>query len=298
MTSSATAARQNSETTTSGSIASVWEVERLDVDAYLSRIGYHGPLEPTAEILAELHRAHAESIPFENLGVVLGHGISLDIGDIQDKLIRSRRGGYCYEHNLLFSALLERFGFEVTRLVARVNPDRPGPRTHMTLNVTIGGRVWLADVGFGAALLEPIPLVDGAESRQGEWTNGVRRDADGLWRLRTRDDDAWNDLYAFTGEPQHPNDYRVYNHFTSTHPASPFVGQLVAIRLTPTERLTLRGTELTTVRPTGIVSQRQVPIPEMTGVLRKTFGIALDDANAATLTAFLEQTRPTRQEPD
>jgi N-hydroxyarylamine O-acetyltransferase len=152
-------------------------------------------------------------------------------------------------------------------------------------------------VGFGAALLQPIPRVDGAESRQGEWTNGVRRDADGLWRLRTRDADGWSDLYAFTEEPQRPNDYRVYNHFTSTHPASPFIGQVVAIRLTPTERLTLRGTELTTAQPNGAVTHQQVSIKEMRGVLQETFGIGLDDSDADTLVDFLEQVSATREEP-
>jgi N-hydroxyarylamine O-acetyltransferase len=270
-------------------IASEWAIERLDIDAYLARTGYTGPLAPTPEVLTALHRAHAESIPFENLDIVLGRGISLDLDDIQGKLVRRRRGGYCYEQNLLFSAMLERIGFDVTRLVARVSPDRPGPRTHMSLNVTIDGQVWLADVGFGAALLEPIPRLDGAESRQGDWINGVYRDAHGLWRLRTRGADGWSDLYAFTGEPQRPNDYRVYNHFTSTHPASPFVGQAVAIRLTTTERLTLRNTELTIARPDGAETRRELHIADVPPILEETFGIGLSEAEISTLVATLKQ---------
>src|SRR5699024_6440565 len=124
---------------------------RLDIDAYLQRIGYDGPLEPTEATLYALHRAHASTIPFENLDILLGRGISLEMDDIQDKLVRRQRGGYCYEHNLLFSALLEHAGFEVRRLVSRLNPNQPGPASHMMLNVSVGNRTWLADVGFGAA---------------------------------------------------------------------------------------------------------------------------------------------------
>lgn len=264
-------------------VASEWEIDRLDVAAYLARLGYIGPLEPTEEVLIALHRAHAETIPFENLEIILGGDISLDLDDIQHKLVRNRRGGYCYEHNLLFAALLERAGFEVTRLVARVNPDRPGPRTHMTLNVLIGNHVWLADVGFGAALLEPIRREDGAESHQEQWVNGIYRDEHGLWRLRTRDDGGWRDLYAFTEEPQRPNDYRVYNHYVSTHPASPFASQLVIIRLTPSERLTLRSTELTKTDPGGSETRTQVPVTDLHHLLSETFGITLADAEFARL---------------
>ncbi len=98
---------------------SEWRSEQLDVDAYLERVGYDGDLKPTAETLRGLHRAHVAAIPFENLDIVLGRGISLEMDAMQDKLIRRDRGGYCYEHNLLFAALLERIGFAVSRLTAR-----------------------------------------------------------------------------------------------------------------------------------------------------------------------------------
>jgi N-hydroxyarylamine O-acetyltransferase len=89
---------------------------------------------------------------------VLGRTIELDLDSVQDKLVRRPRGGYCFEHNTLFAAVLERLGYAVTRLSARVNPSRPGPRTHMTLRVVADGSPWLADVGFGASLLEPLSL--------------------------------------------------------------------------------------------------------------------------------------------
>jgi N-hydroxyarylamine O-acetyltransferase len=270
-----------------GPTPSEWEIERLDVGAYLDRIGYAGSLEPSPEVLTALHRAHATTIPFENLDIILGRGVSLRLDDIQEKLLRQRRGGYCYEHNLLFAALLERMEFDVRRLVARVQPDKPGPRTHMLLNVTIDGEEWLADVGFGAALLDPIPLDDGIEVRQGEWTHGTARMRDGSWRLRTRDGEEWSDLYGFTGEPQRPTDYLVYNHYTSTHPGSPFVSQVVAMRVTPAARFTLRSDELTTTRPDGSSVRTTVPGPGLDGVLRDTFGIALNGDDALAMAGTL-----------
>jgi len=268
-------------------VTSEWDIDRLDIDAYRDRIGYQGPLEPALDVLLAIHRAHAAAIPFENLNVVLGRGVSLDMGDIQDKLLRSERGGYCYEHNLLFAALLERAGFTVQRLVARLQPDKPGPRTHMLLNVTVDGQPWLADVGFGATLLEPIPLIDGVAIRQGAWIHGVRKDDDGSWRLRTLGSEGWSDLYAFTQERQCPIDYAIFNHYTSTHSASPFVGQVVAMRVTSEERFTLRQDILTRTHPDGESEQRQVPGTEVVDVLRDTFGIALDHEETTTLLRFL-----------
>lgn len=143
-----------------------WGIDRLDLDAYLKRIGYTAAPEADVNTLRGLHRAHAATIPFENLDIVLDRTIDLDLGHVQDKLVRDQRGGYCFEHNLLFAAVLERLGYAVTRLAARVQPARPGPRTHMLLRVVADGDPWLADVGFGASLLEPLPL-EGTIASQG-----------------------------------------------------------------------------------------------------------------------------------
>src|ERR1700754_3662073 len=96
-----------------------WDIEKLDLDAYLGRIGYGGPRTPTVETLRAVHRAHAYSIPFGNLDVVLGWGVLIDLESLQDKLVTGGRGGYCHEHNLLSAAALERLGFSVTRRLAR-----------------------------------------------------------------------------------------------------------------------------------------------------------------------------------
>jgi N-hydroxyarylamine O-acetyltransferase len=269
-------------TTTRGAPTGEWETERLDLDAYLERIAYRGALASDADTLAGLHRAHAATIPFENLDIVLGRSIELDLDSVQDKLVRRLRGGYCFEHNLLFAAVLERLGYAVTRLAARVQPARPGPRSHMLLRVVADAKPWLADVGFGASLLAPMPL-ESATARQGGWTYRLSPADPEPWRLLASRPDGWSDLYAFTLEPQRPIDYTVYNHYTSTHPRSPFVGQLVVLRTEPYLQYALRGRELTTIRPDGATETRNVPVGELLDVLADSFGITLDAEEAAGL---------------
>lgn len=97
-----------------------------DLDAYLARIGWTGERRPTAGVLRSVHRAHALGIPFENLDPVLGSAPSLALADLEAKLVRGGRGGYCYEHNTLLAAALTALGFRITLLCARVVVG-PGP---------------------------------------------------------------------------------------------------------------------------------------------------------------------------
>ena len=163
--------------------------EELDLQAYLQRIGYDGGLDPTVETLTALHRAHVLSIPFENLDILLGRPIRLDLASLQAKLVRDRRVGYCFEQNALFAAVLEHLAFDVTGLAARVTmgEERTTPRTHMILAVDIAGTGWLADVGFGGdTLLDPISFESSEPVHQGAWAFrlGVDGDARILWGLR------------------------------------------------------------------------------------------------------------------
>jgi len=130
-----------------------WSVGTLDLGAYLRRVGYTGPADPSAATLTSLYRAHLASIRFENLGVFIDGGVKVDLDSIQEKIVFRGRGGYCYEQAQLFGAVLERLGFGVERLLARVGPDGgpARPRTHLTLRVRAGQQVWLADPGFGSS---------------------------------------------------------------------------------------------------------------------------------------------------
>ena len=247
----------------------------LDIDAYLRRIDYRGPLSPSLAALEGLHLAHATHIPFENLDVILGRPIRLGLDDIQAKLVRGGRGGYCFEQNLLFSAVLERLGFRLTRLAARVRfrADRPLPRTHMLLLVDVDGGRWLADVGFGSeGLFQPVAFGPETPSGQFDWTYRVARHGE-LWRLQSLHGGAWIDLYAFSLDPQEHIDYVMANHFTSTHPDSRFVQTLTAQAISPTTRTSLRNRELSITSGGATVTRTLSGEAEIRAVLAETFGL-------------------------
>jgi N-hydroxyarylamine O-acetyltransferase len=255
-----------------------WTPELLDVPAYLARVGLEALPHPTADGLHELHRAHIAAIPFENLAIIVGRGVDVSLPAIQARLVGRRRGGYCFEHNTLFGALLERAGFEVTRLAARVRMGAAfvRPRTHMTLLARAEGRQWLTDVGFGAdGLLEPIPFEHEGTSRVGGWTYQVVRDDEWNWRLVSVRPDGPVDLYGFTVEPQLPIDYVMANHYTSTHPLSPFTRVATAQRAGPDRRLAMRGKRLDEELPDGTTEVHAVDAADLDDVLLERFGIEL-----------------------
>jgi N-hydroxyarylamine O-acetyltransferase len=198
-----------------------------NIDAYLERIGLHEPAG-----LADVHRAHATSIAFENFDSYAGRPVSVDLGRIEDKLVTRGRGGYCFEHNLLLMGALESLGFtDVAPMLARVRlgpENSPRPLNHLLLRAVDDGRVWLADVGFGGGgLLDPVPLEVGVESKQSGWRYRIVEDAPELV-LQVFNDDAWADCYGFVPEPAPLIDIEVNNWYTSTHPESIFVTGIMA----------------------------------------------------------------------
>ncbi|MFK0255532.1 arylamine N-acetyltransferase [Streptomyces sp. NPDC090445] len=269
-----------------------WQADRLDVRAYLDRLGVTGRLEPDAETLRRLHRAHALTIPFENLDILLGRGIDLDVDVMQDKLLRRRRGGYCYEHNMLFALLLERLGYEVTRLYARpvLDAPKPLPRTHLMLNVAVGDETWLADVGFGdEGPLEPVLVADGTVVDQGGWVYKLEREAgtDKEWVLSLRREDGWFPLYWYATEAHHHIDCVVANYFISTHSRSPFTGRVFLERIAEDRRLNLNHRKLTLTRADGTVEVRYVADGEVRELLDEQFEIELTEDEAKVVVAAL-----------
>jgi N-hydroxyarylamine O-acetyltransferase len=266
-----------------------WTPELLHVPSYLARLSVETLPGPAAEALRDLHRAHVLAIPFENLDIMIGRGIDLSLPALQAKLLDRQRGGYCYEHNTLFAALLDRAAFEVTRLACRVRVGASfvRPRTHMALLVRAEGRQWLADVGFGGdGLLEPIPLEHEHTSRQGPWTfRVVREEGPWNWVVQSLRPEGWLDLYGFTLEPQHPIDYVMANHFTSTHPFSSFTRVATAQRTRLDRRLTLRGQVLAETWPNGTTEEHAVDADALDDVLRERFGIALTAEELGVLRA-------------
>jgi N-hydroxyarylamine O-acetyltransferase len=253
-------------------------VDRADFELapYLDRIGLTG--RPT---IAQLHRCHVTSIPFENLDSHRGVRVSLEPGALQRKLVHDRRGGYCFEQNLLLAGALRALGAEVTPMLARVRYGRPpqttSPRTHLVLRVGLESRVWLADAGFGnGTLLEPIPFGPGEEHVQSGWA--FRLVADGREHLlQTRSDAGWTDLYAFVPEPVPSVDIETSNWFTCSHPGSPFVtGLIVSIQRRDGSRVALSDwtgplalSESTPARRTATEVARE-RIPEL---LETRFGL-------------------------
>jgi N-hydroxyarylamine O-acetyltransferase len=290
-------------------------VGQLDLGAYLRRIGFTGSIAPTEESLYALHRAHLATIPFENLDILLGRGVRVDMESIQAKLVAGRRGGYCFEHGQLFAAALERIGFSVDRLLARVDrgPGAPmGPRTHLTLRVRTPDRsgVWLSDVGFGSSPPAPLSLrrlrsgapqvVDGwiyeiapedvlpagGEGGGGEGGGGEGGGGEGLrWALRELQGDEWGTLYRFEDVPVYPADVVLGNHYTSTHPDSWFTQQPIAVRRTPEAIASLVGRTYTVTRAGHVKERRELTDREWEGTLREVFGLKLPREDIAVVLA-------------
>jgi N-hydroxyarylamine O-acetyltransferase len=219
-----------------------------ETDAYLRRIDAVRPAAPTTQALHDVHLAHLLAVPFENLSIHLGEDIELTEEALAAKVVGARRGGFCYELNGAFAALLTALGFEVTLLQARVyDPSgRPGiPYDHLALRVlTCDGGDWIADVGFGTHSTFPLAF--------GE--RGDQSDPGGTFRVAETPEGDLDVLRD--GKPQYVMDLRprALDDFTSgawwhrTSPRSHFTKSLVCSLLTETGRITLSGRTLTTTK--------------------------------------------------
>jgi N-hydroxyarylamine O-acetyltransferase len=247
----------------------------MDLNSYLQRIGISGPLGRDLQFLKMLHLKHATTIPFENLDIQLGKGISLDVDDLQRKMIHSKRGGYCFEQNTLMQEVLRDLEYHVIACEARVRMGRSlvTSRTHMLLIVHLTEGRYLVDVGFGGdGLLLPVPL-DGTEETQFLWTYRVFREGD-LHVLQVLRQQQWFDLYAFVPEERHPVDFQVANWYTSAHPESRFVQTLTVQLPTPEARYILRN-KLFIIQRGGAEESREIKTAvELLALLDKTFGLS------------------------
>lgn len=272
-----------------------WDGADLDLDAYLAHIGFDGERKPTLDTLRKLHYAHTTSLSFENLEIIFGRPVPLDLQTLQDKMIRHRRGGYCYENVRLFAAALERLGFDVTGLSARITMGVDiglRPATHALLRVTTADddRVWICDVGFGAGPLAPYELAEGqGEFALGEWRFQLARTEDELgadqWTLHQFGRDGWISRYTFDLHPQYRIDYEVGNHFVSTSPRSPFTTRPFVQRFRPGVHHVLDGTTWTVEHSDGSSMARELDPADLPKILSEVFDIDLDESDAAVLVA-------------
>ncbi|MFE4577337.1 arylamine N-acetyltransferase family protein [Streptomyces chartreusis] len=273
-------------------------MESVEVDAYLRRLGVEHPAWPTVDVLRELQLRHLQTVPFENLSIHLGEEIVLEEKRLLDKVVGARRGGFCYELNGSFGALLGALGFDVTLLAARVygKEERLGiPYDHMALKVgTVDGGAWLADVGFGAHSHYPLAF----EAR------GEQVDPAGVFRVVEAGPDAAGvrggydsaeaaDLdVVMDGRPQYRLDRRprALGDFVagawwhSTSPLSHFTQSLVCSRVTEEGgRITLSGRTFKTTAADGTREERELGTDEeVLRTYRERFGIELDRVPTVT----------------
>lgn len=221
----------------------------LDLDAYFERIRWGNPNRPTYDTLAGLLSAHMACIPFENLDVLLGRTIRLDLEGLQLKLVQNHRGGYCFEHATLFAAVLEKLGFQPVRHSARVVlfvPRVAAPRTHMFLTVGLDGGNFVIDPGFGAlAPRVPVPVAEDALLYSEDEKHWLAKDGQ-YWVLRARTGEKVIDCWASTLERENLVDFDMGNHFTATYPASPFVNRIMMRAFTEQGRITVMNRDVTT----------------------------------------------------
>ncbi|MEU1704212.1 arylamine N-acetyltransferase [Streptomyces sp. NPDC005706] len=277
-------------------------MDSAQADAYLRRIGAARPHRPSAEALRELHLRHLRTVPFENLSIHLGEEIVLEEERLLDKVVGRRRGGFCYELNGAFGALLASLGFEVALLAGRVygNEGRLGiPYDHLALRVcTADGTDWLADVGFGAHSHFPLALAERGEQKDpggtfrvteaGPDLAGVTGAAAGPAGVMgaVGPADGGGDLdvlrdggpqYRLETRPRALGDFTGGAWWHSTSPRSHFTRSLVCSLVTEDGgRITLGGRALTTTSPDGRKETREPATDEeVLALYREGFGIEL-----------------------
>lgn len=250
----------------------------MNINAYLERINYRGSLAPTAETLRDLQVAHLLSVPFENLSIHAKQRIFLDDEALFTKIVENKRGGFCYEANGLFAALLRALGFDVAMLSAEVAGEDGsfGPNfDHMTLLVSLD-QPWLADVGFGDSFLEPLLLDADREQVQGRRAYRIRSDGDYLILQQRNQGDDWKDQYRFSLQPHQFADYAEMCRYHETSPLSHFTRARICSRATREGRITLSDMRLIRTSENGERDERTLTNDaEYADVLREEFGIVM-----------------------
>ena len=262
----------------------------MDVQAYLQRIHYPGSLAPSVdlpsidrpsiELLRTLHRAHLFTVPFENLDIHLGRKIICDDARILHKIVDEHRGGFCYELNAAFAALLRALGFPVTLLSARVAREDGsyGPEfDHLTLRVDLE-EPWLADVGFGEGFLEPLRLESGTEQAQNGHIYRVTP-IDSGFGMQVMAEGKWKTEYAFTLQPRELSEFAEMCHYHQTSPESHFTRQRICSMATPEGRVTLSDEKLIETRGDSREERLLSGDQEWRAQLRERFGVILPDSD-------------------
>ena len=253
----------------------------MDLQAYLDRIGFSGPLRPDLATLRDLHRAHHLAVPYDALDVQLERPVSTDPIHAYAKIVGQRRGGWCYEMNGVFGWALGEIGFDFTRVAAGANMEIGGELlygNHLILVVRLPEGLFMADVGFGDGPIEPYPIVEGPCS-QGGFHFALERQEGDWWRLRNREGGGAKSFdFKLDGSDEALMAGRC--EWLRYAPESNFVLNAVVQRHTPDGYLLLRGRTLISVTMEGQTSRLLDDAGEYVAVLRHAFGLDLPEAAA------------------
>jgi N-hydroxyarylamine O-acetyltransferase len=267
----------------------------LGLAAYASRIGYDGSFAPTLETLRSLVERHAATLPFENIEVLAGRVPRLATEALESKMVQRRRGGYCFEQNGLFLAVLRAAGFDAHGLEGRVRtgiaPDVATARTHMTVRVHLDGEDWMTDVGFGG-LAPTAPLRLGSHEPQADALARYRFVAQGRDRLlQCETHEGWVDCYRVVDSEPQAIDYDMANWWVATHPSGFLRHHLLVARSTPRGRLTLFDDLLALRMGAGArpEERRLGTRAEIADALADAFGLSIDDADLDAVMHVLGQ---------
>jgi N-hydroxyarylamine O-acetyltransferase len=255
---------------------------RIDLTAYLRRLDYTGETAPTLGTLRALQLQHVMTIAFETLSPMLHDPVPLDLLALQRKVLHDRRGGYCFELNLLFLQLLRALGFDAQGLTGRVvmggPEDAQTPRTHMLVLVTIDGTRYITDVGFGGMTPTGPLLLDSEDAQATPHEFYKVTQFDGRYTLRAQVNGEWRALYVFDLTPPADIDYEVGNWYVATHPDSPFIGQLVAARVGSGVRRTLHNGDYAIHHLDAASERRHLNDPDaVIELLRTAFGLSVPE---------------------
>ncbi|MHA6234157.1 arylamine N-acetyltransferase family protein [Pseudomonas fluorescens group sp. PF-69] len=268
------------------------EPRLTDLALYLRRLGFDAPPAPTLETLRQLQLRHTGVFPFENLTTLSGEPVLIDLPSVEKKVLHEGRGGYCYELNNLYLALLQSLGFEARGISGRVVMGQPEgawtARTHRLSLVTLDGVRYISDVGFGGMVPTAPLLLDTADEQPTPHESyRIEQHADG-YTLSARVADEWRAMYIFDLQRQEDIDYAVGNWYVSTHPESPFARQLMVARTGEGWRRTLNNGSFAIHRMGRDSERRQVAdVQALIDLLENEFDIRVPPR--ATLVRTLER---------
>lgn len=255
----------------------------MNVESYLKRIGVDSPLPilPTYENLCMLQLRHILSVPYENIDILLGKPLSLSVDDIYEKVVINNRGGYCFELNCLFEALLRELGYETESFFARFWRGENGipHRRHRVIAVKIDGKRYVADVGIGsAAPRKPLPLMEFEEIEAYGEKYRMVRDSEFGWMIYEYTHGGWSKYFSFTEEKQYESDFVFASFFCEKHPESKFNKSLIVALKTETGRISFDGNCYKEFKGADLgYIEENIPKEKMIEILRSKFSIYLSD---------------------